>query len=128
MSGKGKGFVWFDYLIAFNLGWKQGLVSYEENPIYNLDMQLEVSSHSNQDSQEKIAIKKDLTEKLSREAKDIIKLIINGPEEVLREIKGDRYNIISKDKIYVFLRKQGWKRKAIDGAFAELKNFVSEFD
>ena len=78
MSGKGKGFVWLDYLIAFNLGWKQGLVSYEENPIYNLDMQLEVSSHSNQDSQEKIAIKKDLTEKLSREAKDIIKLIING--------------------------------------------------
>lgn len=128
MSGKGKGFVWFDYLIAFNLGWKQGLVSYEENPIYNLDMQLEVSSHSNQDSQEKIAIKKDLTEKLSREAKDIIKLIINGSEEVLREIKGDRYNIISKDKIYVFLRKKGWKRKTIDTAFAELKNFVSEFD
>jgi hypothetical protein len=128
MSGKGKGFVWFDYLIAFNLQWKQGLISYEENPIYNLDLQLEVSNSNHQANTESLIIKKDLTEKLSKEAKDIIKLVLQSPEEVIKELKGDRYNIISKDKIYIFLRKQGWKRKKIDGAFLELKKFVSEFD
>jgi len=138
MSGNGKHFVWQDYLTAYEVAWREGIVSldapisgnstkqsYEpqDNSIRFLD-----SMESDLPSPEETLLKKEAFLCLSSEAKEVILLILNSPQEILDCFFTPKYNKISKDRIWAFLSEnKGWKPRTIAKCFQELREFSTDF-
>lgn len=133
MAGKGKKFVKFNLLIAHNILF----LGIEEiiNDTVNYDLSdkcknktVSLISHYKSTDIENFITKKDYIEKLSSEAKDIIKIIFNSPEEFLNSITTEKYNCISKRLLKNKLISIGWQRKVVDSAFKELRELTKILD
>lgn len=132
MSGHGKGFVWQDYQVAFEVGYREGIES--SDILIRGDINAAPSEvrrrvdmfESPGISPEEIVIKKDLISRLSEEAKEIILIILAGPKEVIEAITSDKYNCISKKRVKQYLEKKGWHPKTINRCFEELKHLSDD--
>lgn len=138
MSGKGKSFVWLDYLTAYEVAWHGGIVSLDapisgagseayspQGPGYG--MRFLDSMESDLPSPEDTLLKKEAFTSLSAEAKEVILLILNSPQEILDCLLTPKYNKISKDRLWIFLTTtKGWKPKVVTKCFKELKEFSSD--
>lgn len=102
-----------------------GNVPYNESPVEGEGESIVLPSAHNP---EKIVIKKDLTTKLSDEAKEVITLILKGPAEVLEMFMTEKYHTISKGKIRQYLIDNGWKTHKVEKVFSELKVFVTDLE
>lgn len=133
MAGNGKHFVWQDYLTAYEVVWHEGVVSMDaphnsngqnDNTMLFLD-----TFESDLPSPENMLIKKEAFLGLSAEAKEVILLILNAPQEILDCFFTAKYHKISKDKIWKFLiENKKWNKKVVNRCFKELKDFSSQID
>lgn len=139
MAGKGKSMVAYDWLIAYQVGFKNGSIPYCElttqfnhsNSIANDNYQGETNFilQSKYESQETVVIKKDLVNKLSYEAKDVVKLLLNSPSEIVDSFSTPKYKCTSKNKIMEYLiQNMKWPKKKVTKVFTELKTFTKELD
>ncbi len=122
--GTGKKMMIYPWLTVYNTT-HLGDIVYDENPTEDDKQSITLSGIENQET---ICIKKDLTTKLSDEAKDIIRLILNGPAEIIETFMTTKYKKISKNLIKNHLIELGWATKKIDKTFSELKTFVTDLD
>ena len=77
---------------------------------------------------DKQAEKADLWENLSTEAKSVIDLVLNGPNEAMALLKSPKRGSIGKHSVIKFLRGQWlWPYRKIDSVMSELKTFVATF-
>lgn len=77
---------------------------------------------------EREMIKKDLFQCLSHDAKEIVALILNGPNEIFESFFTSKYHCVSKDLIRKHLKRKGWSYKKIMAGFAEIRDFTKEID
>jgi hypothetical protein len=122
--GTGKKMMIYPWLCVYN-SMHYGDIPYNEHPDENDQESIVLPSRENQ---EDLVIKKDLAEKLSSEAKDVVRLILNSPSEILEMFMTEKYRTISKRKIGQYLIEKGWKQTKVDRIFSELKVFVTDFD
>ena len=134
MSGNGKHFIWQHYLTAYQVCWKEdGIDSMDryvrgnENSPTGQMLRLGDTFESNSTNPEEIAIKKDLLQKLSEETKEILRLIFNGPKEVLDAFCTMKYNLISKPRIKDYLViNAGWEPQEVERCFEELEELARD--
>jgi hypothetical protein len=132
MSGHGKSMMVYDWLIAFETAF-HGLLELDkpiakdrgEGPgeVYVLmvdRMETEIPSA------EETFLRKEAYSSLSKEAKEIINIVLNAPDEIMECLTCPKYNKISKSKIKTYLMGQGWNRQKVKSCFAELKGYASE--
>ncbi len=78
-------------------------------------------------SPEGIAVRKDLIDRLSEEAKEVIKIIFNTPSELVEYLWGCKEKQVDKltcHDLRQYLRYYGWKFTVIEGVFQEIKLFL----
>lgn len=129
MAGNGKHMVWHDYQTAFETVF-HGIVELDEpigmengsREVTRLDM-MESSYTSPEDE----IIMKDSFSHLSKEAMEVINLVLNSPMEVIECLKTPKYDKISKRKVRKYLEKNGWETRKVKSCFEELREFCSEF-
>lgn len=76
---------------------------------------------------EGMAIRKDLVDRLSEEAKEVIKIIFNTPSELVDYLWGCKEKQVDRltcSNIRQYLRYYGWKHLVIEDAFQEIKLFL----
>jgi len=85
----------------------------------------------NRPDAEKQAIVKDLANRLSGEAREIIRIVLNAPEEMVEYLWGSREKQITKitqQDLRQYLNwSLGWPFLVIEEVFGELKRFVKNF-
>ena len=69
----------------------------------------------------------DLYHKLSKEAKEVIGLVINTPGELIQFLIDNPRLRLSMQVLKDYLRFYGWKHIVIGKAFAEIQRFVKNF-
>lgn len=130
MSGHGKSMIFYPYLTAFNVAWKDGIES-TDAPVRIGESETvpRVDTMRNEGfSPEDIAIRKNLVENLSAEAKDVIMTILNCPEEILSVAKPRKYENLSKRRVQEYLKKKlRWSPKKIESCFREISELASVF-
>ena len=125
LTAKGKATNLYSYLTVYQT-MRYGDIPYFEQSVPRENQEeIMLPSSSNQ---ERDIIKKDLFAKLSSEAKEIINIVLNSPNEILEIFKTPKYNLISRNKIKEYLVSNGWKTKSVKKAFSELKEFVMNFE
>ncbi len=124
--GKGKSMMSYPWLTVYQT-MKNGDISYfEQSSSNDLDKsEIQLPSISNQEAE---IIKKDLITKLSKEAKEVIQMVLNSPTEILEVFQTPKYKTISKAKIKEHLAINGWPPRRIDKVFTELKTFVMDLE
>jgi hypothetical protein len=126
MSGNGKHMLEYSWFTAYQTA-KYGLVEFDKEISMGTQTITRVDIEpSSLPSPEDIAIKNSAFRALSTESRQIVKLILEAPQEILDCLKAPKYNKISKRNIFVFLRSEGWTRQEIQTCFKELKTFCSE--
>jgi len=132
--GKGKTMMIYPWLTAMQYG-REGNIEYTEqrpeddqasygprktdNPLISIGRERTIPDELNQ---EQIIIKKDITEKLSKEAKFVIHLILIDPNG--EKLKNEKYSSFSKLKIREHLLRIGWASKQVNLVYMELREFV----
>ena len=132
--GKGKTMTIYPWLTAMQYG-REGDIEYTEqrpeddwasydekktnDPLITIGKERTLPDKLNQ---EQVIIKKDLIEKLSKDAKYIVNLLLLGPNE--ERFKNEKYSSYSKLKIRLHLLQIGWESRQINMAYMELKEFV----
>ena len=124
--GKGKSMLTYPWLTVYQT-MKNGDISYFEQSILNEGLPTEIQLPSEL-NQEKIVIKKDLIISLSNEAKEVIRLVLNSPIEILETFQTSKYKTISKQKIKDHLTTNGWPPRRIEKVFTELKTFTMDLE
>ena len=72
---------------------------------------------------ETIAIKKEMIDNLSREAKVMILITLNAPSEIL-----NTYKVVSRPKLFKFIKTNlGWSWKTIERTKKEIRQLMREF-
>jgi hypothetical protein len=126
MAKLGRAMAEHDWLVVYTLA-----TGYGERPYVELSTFSEgdePSGFPSNDNPERTFLKKETTRNLSKEAKDIIRLIFTSPSEVIEELVTPVHECYSKRKICKMLQKKGWERKKVLKAFAEIRIYVSEID
>ena len=123
-GAKGKTMTIYPWLTVYN-SMHYGDIPFNESPEEDDKESIVLPSESNQ---EKEIIRQDLLDKISKEAKEVIALILNSPTEVLETFITKKYKKISKEKIKNHLIINGWKMKNVEKVFLELKTFVIDLD
>lgn len=108
-----------DWQVAYNVARGFSDVPYNESEV---DENFILPSASNQ---EKELLRKEEFLTLSDEAKDVVRLILHSPADILKDLTTMKYGCISKDKIRKKLFTMGWKHRLIDKTFLELKKFTN---
>ena len=103
-----------DYSAAFNI---------LTGDIDNID-DIELRSHAQ--SQEKLVIKVQEYERLSPEAKEVIMIIINGPQEVFDQFLTEARRIISKKKIKKFFKSYFNSEFIANNTIKEIAKWVNQ--
>jgi DNA-binding winged helix-turn-helix (wHTH) protein len=124
MARKGRQMKDFDWLVAFELFFKQGEESYQELPVENEPQRSRIIASPH--DLEINTMKKDLLSRLSREAKEVLYLICWSPDRILKTLMTGKYKVVSKDKIFNHLKSNGWKPCTINNTFSELKQLTKE--
>ncbi len=126
IMGKGKSMMSYPWLTVYQT-MKCGDISYFEQSISGdlNQSEIQLPSIANQESE---TIKKDLITNLSGEAKEVVKLILSSPMEILETFQTPKYKTISKQKIKEHLAVNGWPPRRIEKVFSELKTFVMDLE
>jgi hypothetical protein len=74
-----------------------------------------------QETPETLLIQKDALQKLSEEAKFLIDILINLPDEMILSTGRVCYKRLSK-----FLQEKGWSKKRVQNSWDELKCYLKE--
>ena len=114
----------YHWLTAYQVGFNQGIESYSE--VSSPDDPYPPCILYSETNLERDIMKRDLIKKLSEEAKDIIRMIVLGPDEAMQFLYAEKYKTISKYRILTLLKKQGWKKKKIDKSIREIEKFAVE--
>ena len=73
---------------------------------------------------ESSAVLNDSLDKLSKEAKEIVRLALDCPKELIDMAK-ERYNYISRNLILNYLhKKKGWSKYSVENCFNEIKEVL----
>ena len=123
-TGRGKTMTFYPWLTVYN-AIHYGDIPYNEYPEEDDMESITLPSNSNQ---EKEIIKQDLFDKISKEAKEVIALILNSPTEIIETFITEKYKKISREKIKNRLIINGWKQQKVEKVFSELKTFVTNLD
>ena len=115
-----------DWLVVYMLASGRGEQPYVELSFF--DEHDRPSGIPSTDNTEKSFLKKEMAENLSLEAKDILRLILTAPAEVVKELTTPIHACFSKRKIKAFLLRNGWKTSKVDKAFVEIREFVREIE
>jgi len=76
---------------------------------------------------EKILLKKDAFDSLSDEAKYLLRIILDAPQELIEVLYTQKYKKTSKARIKKFLLKcLHWNRLKVNKAFREIKKYLRE--
>ncbi len=76
---------------------------------------------------EKILLKKDAFDSLSDEAKYLLRIILDAPQELIEVLYTQKYKKTSKARIKKFLLKRlHWNRLKVNKAFREIKKYLRE--
>lgn len=78
------------------------------------------------DNPEFYLLKKESFQKLSYEAREVIKTILDAPTEITELITTNVFGLYSKKLIKKYFLDKGWKRKLLDNVFNELATFASD--
>ena len=122
--GKGSTMLIYPWLTVYST-WHYGDVPYFENKEEDDRESITLPSS---DNQENLLIKKDLTLKLSKEAKEVIDLVLLSPSEILETLLTPKYHQVSKEKIKQHLIRVGWSQERVKIVFKELKKFVMNIE
>jgi len=115
----------YRHLVAMNI-FEMGEIPYDELSIsIRKDHSFPLPP---QDDIEKKVIQKDFFDHLSKEARGIMEMIFNAPDEIIQTFTTNTYNKISKRKIKKYLMKNGWRRKEILFSFMEIKQYIRNID
>ena len=109
---------------------KNGMVELDKPVGHNVgdaDLLLVDTMESGMLNPEETCLKHEAYEKLSKEAREVIETILNGPAEIIECFMSVHYDKINKRKIKTYLKANGWNRPTLKKCFAELKLFCSEF-
>lgn len=75
---------------------------------------------------ERIAIVRDMVEKLSAEAKEVLRIVVDTPAELAAYIRDSGMAGMNKGVIEDYLRYREWTFYAIGDAFREVKDFLKK--
>jgi len=78
------------------------------------------------DNLERLHYKKELVNNLTDDAKYLVSIILDTPDEFIGCICGSD-GIPKKGRLLAFLNVSGWKRSKINKAFNEVNRFVQEY-
>ncbi len=126
MARLGRKMAEHDWLVVYMLASGRGEQPYVELSFF--DESDKPSGIPSKDNTEKAYLKKEMAENLSVEAKDILRLILTAPAEVVKELTTPIHACFSKRKIKSFLLQKGWKTSKVDKAFTEIREFVREIE
>ncbi|NCN87237.1 hypothetical protein GW932_05375 [archaeon] len=80
---------------------------------------------ANRENPEKLLLRKEKITKMSKEAQEIVRIIINAPQEMIDMISLNRDHISSMD-LKKYLKNKGWKLRVILKTFSEIKRMLKE--
>jgi hypothetical protein len=111
--------------IAYNLMFtNHGEISYMELSTFGDEKNFTLPSHFNQEEE---YLKKEAFEKLSKEAKDVINIVLGSPAEILEKFKTSKYNLYSKELLKRYLKEKfNWKKPKMDRVFVELASYTNQ--
>lgn len=113
-----------DYIVAM-LIITEGLIGIDPCDCEDAELNV-ISTYSKMPSPEEIAIKKDLFEHLSQEAKEIINTILYSPEEVYQLLLTPKKKRITKKRIRLLFQ-EAWKSQYItELAMEEISRWVKQ--
>jgi hypothetical protein len=116
----------FDLQMVCNLLFNvNSQVEYSELPWMNKNEEktFMLESELNQESE---LFKKEAFENLSFEAKEVISIILNSPDEILQLICTSKFGMYSKRLLIKYLHKnKGWENKKIEKTFREITYYVN---
>lgn len=104
----------FPYHTAFQVCWQNGIEEINDN----------IVDESRTTNPEKAFIKKEAAEALSKEARDIISIVLKAPQEIVDSLYSQKYKRMSKTRVKQVLLRIGWEKPVIDSAFKEIAGFV----
>jgi len=113
----------FDLQLICNLLFNvHSQVEYSELP-WKDELTLILESKLNQENE---FFKKEAFENLSSEAKEVVNIVLNSPDEILQLICTSKFGMYSKDLLKKYLHKnKGWENKKIKKVFRELSKYVN---
>lgn len=106
-------------LISAIIAWDPSNYISLENNIDTLQSETELLMFA---TPEQIFIRKESVLALSDDAKNLIKFVLDTPDDMLEFITGHRGEI-SRERLVIFLRAIGWNHTKIQKTFKELKFF-----
>lgn len=80
------------------------------------------------DNPEENYSKKEIFQRLSGEAKEVVETILNAPSEIIELITTNKFGLYSKELIQKYFVGKGWKRRKVLKAFEELTAYTSCLD
>lgn len=101
---------------------KNLLTHNQQNRYDGIEVELEERGLSTPASQEKQCILADTINKLSKEAKEIISIVLEAPADLLAMLPKQ---MLSKHQLTKYLRLKGWKFPLITKTFIEIKNSLN---
>jgi len=114
-----------DYLNVLEIVLNDCIYSIDPCDVYE-PLDLSFPLHSNSISPEKLVIKKNQYENLSKEAKEMIEAILYSPSEVFDLLATPERGLLSQRSIRKYFRKI-WKSKFItDQTIKEIKSWVNQ--
>ena len=130
MAGRGKSMVEYDWLTAYETA-RLGMVELDQimpsrdgggSMDFTRGELLESTTIS---SPEEILLKKEAFLSMSQEAKEIVQLIFNAPQEIIDCFMTETYEKVSKKKIKEYLIINGWHPNTVKKCFGELREFTT---
>ncbi len=111
--------------VVYNLMFTSyGEISYMELSTFGDEQNFVLPGHFNQEEE---YLKKEAFEKLSREAKQVIDIVLNSSSEILEKFKTSKYNLYSKELLKGYLKEKfQWKKPKIDKVFVELSTYTNQ--
>ena len=106
-------------LISAIIAWDPSNYISLENNLDVLQSETELKYMS---TPEQIFLRKESVLALSDDAKNLLKFVLDVPDDLIRCVTGKRGEI-SKEKLVIFLRVIGWTPSKINKTFKELKFF-----
>lgn len=111
--------------ITYNLMFtNHGEIPYIELSTFGNEKNFVLPGHFNQEDE---YLKMESFEKLSKEAKDVIDIVLNSPAEILEKFKTSKYNLYSKELLKGYLKEKfNWKKPKMDRVFVELASYTNQ--
>jgi hypothetical protein len=116
---------WQDYLTAFQIAWKGGIISIDQETEGERGGIIK-GLESNCLNPEEALLKKEALSNISEGAKEVLRIIMYPSDEERAYFTCHAYNKLSRKKIMQYLKKQKkWNQRQVDRYFEEVKQVSS---